>query len=181
MKGRRNSKNDVVWAESIKDAGELLDFACEKFDQNVMLWGGLTWKGLIPRDGPIFVHELKERLRKAGVELGPKGGINAAAYAWMITNEVLPEVRRLYPGGREVWQEERVKQRCPEDAEDRNTIIVEEWNRIDMDKELCRRLMRSIPKRLDAVVKSGGRQIRRKDYNSNDNNINPVPAPAPAL
>lgn len=51
--------------------------------------------------------------------------------------------------------------------------------KFDQDMELCRRLMKSIPKRLEAVLKVGGKQIRRSDYqdldeanNNQDNHIN---------
>ena len=220
--GKRNTKNDCVWAKSIEDAGELLDCPHEKFNHNVMIWGGLHWNGLIPEHSPIFVHELKERARAAGVQLGAKGGLNAAGYAYMVTNEVLPEVRERF-GGREVWQDdnarihrapaaiqacqafaeripvsiqapkmadiwpvenlwgllgERLRKRGAKTKEEMMEILVEEWNLINNDKELCRNLIRSIPKRLEACVRVGGRQIRRSDYekpnnlNNNQDNIN---------
>ena len=220
--GKHNSKNDIVWSKSKEDAGELLDHAYNKFEKNVMVWGGVHYTGLFPPNGPIFMHELKQRVIDAGVELGQRGGINGAAYAYMITEEVLPLVRQLY-GGREVWQDDnarihrgeaaleacrefaqripvhiqapkmadvwpvenlwailndRVKKREPQTSDDRCLYIVEEWIKIDQDKALCRRLMRSIPKRLDAVIKVEGRQIRREDYkdpmdaNNNNDNIN---------
>ena len=80
---------------------------------------------------------------------------------------------------------DRVKKREPQTSDDRCLYIVEEWIKIDQDKALCRRLMRSIPKRLDAVIKVEGRQIRREDYkdpmdanNNNDNINNNVVVPA---
>ena len=57
--GRRNSKTDIVWAKSIDSARDLLDYPQEKFDQNLMLWGGVTYKDLVPPRRPIFVDELK--------------------------------------------------------------------------------------------------------------------------
>ena len=44
------------------------------------------------------------------------------------------------------------------------TIIVEEWCRIDQDKALIRKLVKSMPKRFDAVRRLGGRQITKDDY-----------------
>ena len=38
------------------------------------------------------------------------------------------------------------------------------WKEIDSDKDLCRRLMSSIPKRLAAVVQKQGSQITKDDY-----------------
>ena len=197
-----------MWAKSVQDARELLDCPQEKFQKNVMLWGGICLKGLIPDNGPLFAHEVKEEAIDAGVQLGQKGGINGACYAWMITNKVVPLVRQLY-GGREVWQDDnarihrcgaalqacqafaqrvpvhlqapkmadvwpvenlwgilsdRVKRRQPKTSDERSLYIVEEWVKIDQDKQLIKRLMQSIPKRLEAVIRVGGQQIRRSDY-----------------
>ena len=49
-------------------------------------------------------------------------------------------------------------------AQNLKQIIVEEWQRIDRDKPLCRKMMKSIPKRFDAVRRLRGRQIRKEDY-----------------
>ena len=57
--GKRNSKTDVVWAKNIDSARDLLDYPQEKYDENVMLWGGVSYKGLVPSRAPIFVDEMK--------------------------------------------------------------------------------------------------------------------------
>ena len=49
-------------------------------------------------------------------------------------------------------------------AQNHSQIIVEEWQRIDRDKPLCRKMMKSIPMRFDAVRRLRGRQIRKEDY-----------------
>ena len=49
-------------------------------------------------------------------------------------------------------------------AQNHKQIIVEEWQRIDRDKPLCKKLMKSIPKRFDTVRRLGKRQIRKEDY-----------------
>ena len=58
---------------------------------------------------------------------------------------------------------QRVKERQPT-AADLYTIIVEEWIKIDQDKELIKKMMKSMPKRFDAVRRLGGRQITKADY-----------------
>ena len=45
----------------------------------------------------------------------------------------------------------RVKEREPENKEQLRQFIKEEWARIDDDKDLCRRLMRSIPSRFQVT------------------------------
>ena len=55
------------------------------------------------------------------------------------------------------------KKKC-ENKEDRRKEIVKSWREIDSDKDLCRRLVGSIPKRLEAVVMKSGVQILKSDY-----------------
>ena len=208
LTGRLNTKNDVIWSVDREDAQELLEFPEEKYGFNVMVWGGLCWKGLVPSNGPIFVPELKESCRAAGVQLGAKGGVTSAAYCHMLREMAAPEVHRIM-GPRHLWQDDgarihrtaaakqtvaelfterldpdqqaakmadcwsienvwgilgqRVKERNPTPA-DLYTIIVEEWVRIDQDKELIKKLVKSMPKRFDAVRRLGGRQIYKADY-----------------
>ena len=57
-----------------------------------------------------------------------------------------------------------MKRRQPKTAEENKLYIEEEWARINADKALCRRLMYSIPKRMEAVIRIGGKQLRKTDY-----------------
>lgn len=86
---------------------DLLDHPQEKFGSNFMIWGGLCWKGLVPPNRPIFVDDLKDCCRAAGVPLGRGGGIDGQAYAHMITQEVIPIVKNIYSGVvKELWQDD---------------------------------------------------------------------------
>jgi hypothetical protein len=38
------------------------------------------------------------------------------------------------------------------------------WRENNSDKDLCKRLMQSIPARLEAVIAKEGRQVRKEDY-----------------
>ena len=58
---------------------------------------------------------------------------------------------------------EAVKLRQPT-PENHWTVIVEEWQRIDQNKPLIKKLIKSIPKRFEAVVRVNGAQIRSTDY-----------------
>ena len=42
--------------------------------------------------------------------------------------------------------------------------IIKAWREIDQDKELCKRMICSIPKRLNAVIAKDGAQIQKEDY-----------------
>ena len=103
-----------------------------------MLFGAVCYRGLVPSHSPIFVDELKVK----------------KFYS-------IPELQRGFFEGFDVWPIEnlwgilnmRVKAREPLTKEDLRRIIEEEWCKIDDDKDLCRRLMRSIPKRLQVNSK----------------------------
>ena len=45
--GNLNTKNHVVWSRSKEEAGDLLEFKQEKFDDSFMVWGGISFKGLV--------------------------------------------------------------------------------------------------------------------------------------
>ena len=64
-----------------------------------------------------------------------------------------------------VWSivKQRVKEE-PKSKAELKSVITKVWREIDQDKELCKRLMQSIPKRLQAIVDVGGRQITKIDY-----------------
>ena len=47
-------------------------------------------------------------------------------------------------------------------------VITKIWRQVNADKELCRRLVSSIPDRLQAVVDVDGDQIRSSDYKGNN-------------
>ena len=98
--GSLNTKNDIIWSHSIEEAGDLLDFAQEKFEDSFMIWGGVSLKGLIPSTSPIFVCDLKKEWEKLG---NPKTrGVTGDIYSFMITKYAVPAVTKLY-GQRAVW------------------------------------------------------------------------------
>ena len=65
-----------------------------------------------------------------------------------------------------VWSimKQRVKKEEPKSKAELKSVITKVWREIDQDKELCKRLMQSIPKRLQAIIDVGGRQITKIDY-----------------
>ena len=52
-----------------------------------MLWGGLSVRGLIPPESPIFMDEIKDQWVKMGNVLGNRGGITSELYSWMISKK----------------------------------------------------------------------------------------------
>ena len=72
----------------------------------------------------------------------------------------------------DVWPIEKVwnilmgkvaEKECSNDQQLKKAIIAA-WREIDDDKALCRRLMASLPHRLQAVIDKEGRQIQKEDY-----------------
>ena len=69
-----------------------------------------------------------------------------------------------------VWiiVKDRVKVKEPKTMQQLKNTIKAVWKDIDSDKELCKRLISSIPDRLEAVITVNGKQIRRSDYRKNE-------------
>ena len=53
----RNSKNDIVWTMSRNEAGDVLESQEEKFSVGDMIWGGISWRGLVPARAPVFMSD----------------------------------------------------------------------------------------------------------------------------
>jgi hypothetical protein len=58
---------------------------------------------------------------------------------------------------------EEVKSKEPKNKAQLKTIITMVWRKINSDKELWKRLIQSIPARLEAVITMEGRRVRKKD------------------
>ena len=65
-----------------------------------------------------------------------------------------------------VWAivKDRVKAEEPKDKAALKRVIKKVWKEINLDKVLCKKLMKSIPDRLEAVISVDGRQVRKEDY-----------------
>ena len=110
--GNLNSKNHVVWSRSLAEAGDLVEFVQEKFEDSFMVWGGISLKGLVPPLAPIFVVDLKAEWARMGNQLGR--GVTGPMYAHMITSQVVDAVRQIY-GNWAVWQDDPARiHRTPE-------------------------------------------------------------------
>ena len=107
--GSHNSKNNVIWADSRKDGGEMLEFSEEKFAQGEMIFGAVTVRGLVPKNGPIFVSDLLK-----SYDPKPKS-VTGQIYADMINMKIAPAVHQLYPRGNAVWQDDgaKIPKSCP--------------------------------------------------------------------
>ena len=64
------------------ETGDKLEFVIEKYEDFFMILGGVSTKGLIPSEAPIFVCDLKEEWTRLG---NPKTrGVTGDMYAHMV-------------------------------------------------------------------------------------------------
>ena len=155
-----------------------------------MIWGGISIKGLIPRNAPLFMCDLKSEWVNNG---NPKTrGVTGDMYAYMVTQYAVPAVIEVY-GQRAVWQDDPAtihrtaagleasdafsfriphEEQAPKMANVwpiknvwaivKDSVKTKEPKSkaqlkrvIDADKGLCKRLVMSIPSRLEAVITVG--------------------------
>ena len=89
--GTKNVHNDGIWENSREDVDKcgLGSITYQKSNKSVMLWGGITSEGLIPKDKPIFFKDefLKDyckKIKKLKITLDNVG------YAKFIESMVIP-------------------------------------------------------------------------------------------
>ena len=105
-------------------------------------------------------------------------GVNSPMYAHMVRTKAVPAVKKLY-GTRAVWQDDpatihrtaealeaqtSVSEKEPGSKAQLKNIISKVWREMDLDKNLCKNLVSSIPNRLQAVINVEGRQVSKEDY-----------------
>ena len=157
--GNLNSKNHVVWSRSLAEAGDLVEFVQEKFEDSFMVWCRICLKGLFPPLAPIFVVDLKAEWARMGNQLGI--GATSPMYAHTITRT--PEALQAYsafprriphkrqaPQMADVWPieqvwatilKEKVMQAALTNKAQLKRVITRSWREIDQDKQIS-----SIPK-----------------------------------
>lgn len=96
----RNSKNDVVWALSRDAASDKLESKEEKYSVGDMIWGGVSWRGLVPSHKPVFMSDFFKNYDPV-----PKS-VNGNMYADLVRDYAVPAVNQLYPEGSACWQDD---------------------------------------------------------------------------
>lgn len=62
LQGFQNKKNDEVWAEEGEEIkADLINAQVDKFQKDVIFWGAISSRGLIPSRGPINVTQWLEQ------------------------------------------------------------------------------------------------------------------------
>ena len=100
-----NTKNEIIWAATRDEADQNGGLAgVEKFSPGTMLWGAVSYRGLIPRDAPVFVDEfLKENFQ---FNNGEKKTMTGPKYAVLLKKIAAVEVKRLFPMGDAIFQDD---------------------------------------------------------------------------
>ena len=132
----------------------------------------------------MYYDMIKEKVGPAVLEVYPEGNAIfqddaasihrtvAALQAVFDTFRFRLENSSQAPKTADIWPVENVwgmikskisKKKC-ENKDDLKKELVKSWRELDSNKDLCRRLVGSIPKRLEAVVMKSGRQIFKSDH-----------------
>lgn len=100
-----NTKNQVVWSESRLDADNFGGLVgVEKYSPGAMLWGAISWRGLIPHNAPVFVDDfLRDNFQFVR---GEKKTVDGNRYIILLRNIASQAVFRLYPEGDAIWQDD---------------------------------------------------------------------------
>lgn len=99
-----NTKNQVIWSQTRVEADEAGGVVgIEKFSPGTMLFGGVSWRGLIPTNAPIFVDDFLQD--NFDFERGEKKTVNGDRYS-VLLRQFQPEVLRLYPNRDAIWQDD---------------------------------------------------------------------------
>ena len=101
---RHNSKNHVVYAKQKSDIRAKLANKEQKFSPGVMLWGGISARGLVPSSAPLFVDEVLASWSREGA---PVKTVNNIIYADMLETLVHPAVMELYPAVDCLFQDDK--------------------------------------------------------------------------
>lgn len=89
LNSRSNQHNEGIYAESPLDIPyHLRTKPKEKFQKNIIVWGGISYEGLFPKECPIFVDEWLELYRLQGNDRRKKMYFTGERYAEFIRTVV---------------------------------------------------------------------------------------------
>ncbi|CAF4081359.1 unnamed protein product [Rotaria sp. Silwood2] len=199
-------KNNVVYGTSRDTIPcALLELPVEKFTKGFIMWGAISSRGLIPKDGSIFIDEF---LDEYSWNRNKKRTLNSQRYIDLLQERIIPSIEQIYPNNDYIYQDdcdsihrskdvlEFIEKNIPDrimpmdqasklddvwpienvwsiirtklvkkdykDLSQVKTEIVKIWKNFDIS--LCFRMMSSIPKRLQAVIKQDGRRVLKSDF-----------------
>jgi hypothetical protein len=102
---KHNSKNNVIWSTSKTTIPlELQTIGEEKYSPGVLLYGGISSCGLIPKAAPIFIDDwLKFECQKIGKK---KLTRDRFLYIQLVEQHLKPHIDELYDDTDVIWQDD---------------------------------------------------------------------------
>jgi hypothetical protein len=102
---KNNSKNNVIWSTSKATIPlDLQTIGQQKYSAGVMLFGGISSRGLIPRRSPIFIDEwLKSQCKKLNKE---RISMDRFLYVKLVKQKLKPHIDKLYNNVDVIWQDD---------------------------------------------------------------------------
>ncbi|CAF3390123.1 unnamed protein product, partial [Rotaria sp. Silwood2] len=102
---KHNSKNNVIWSKDKTTIQlDLLTAEQEKYSLGVLIYGGISSRGLIPNDSPIFIDDwLKSECQKIHKK---KITMDRFLYIKLIQQQLKPHIDRLYDDVDVIWQDD---------------------------------------------------------------------------
>ncbi|CAF0750128.1 unnamed protein product [Rotaria sordida] len=99
-----NTKNNVVYGETRESIPrELLEAPTANFFKGFMMWGAISWRGLIPKNGPIFIDEFLD-----GYEWrhGEKKTMTAQRYIDLLKQNIISSIEERYMDYDYIYQDD---------------------------------------------------------------------------
>lgn len=102
---KHNNKNSIIWSKTkttiplnLQTVGQV------KFSPGILVYGGISSRGLIPNNSPIFIDEwLASECRKIGKR---KITMDRFLYIQLIEEELKPHIDELYDDVATIWQDD---------------------------------------------------------------------------
>ncbi|CAF0835079.1 unnamed protein product [Rotaria sordida] len=99
-----NTKNNVVYGETRESIPrELLEAPTANFFKGFMMWSAISWRGLIPKNDPIFIDEFLDEYEWRH---GEKKTMTAQRYIDLLKQNIIPSIEARYMDYDYIYQDD---------------------------------------------------------------------------
>ncbi|CAF0765983.1 unnamed protein product [Rotaria sordida] len=99
-----NTKNNVVYGETRESIPrELLEAPTANFFKGFMMWSAISWRGLIPKNDPIFIDEFLDEYEWRH---GEKKTMTAQRYIDLLKQNIIPSIEERYMDYDYIYQDD---------------------------------------------------------------------------